>query len=199
MRQRVKRTVLAAACLAAAMFAACNKDDQPVPTVPLLPLDQSCVTPAPQHRNLHLAIAQQSVIRSGVWRAYPGWTIPVAIDSSYKATLAIPTTDGFKYDHQAFQVKLESNQWAIAQGSGEFLPTPENIGAPMAYGFVIVPTQPKAAPGVVNNTPPSASMIRIALEGITAPDGKPVAPIILRVVDRREQMPSCPDAAPPNM
>lgn len=187
------------------LTAACtNPDTHTTPkgvdtTVPLVALDRACVTPAPQHPEFHLTVAQQSVSRSGIWRAYPGWTIPVAIDGSYQATLSIPTTNGYGYDSKTFKVKVESSAWRIAPGSEQYLPTPEYVGAPIKYGFVIVPTQPTGSPGTANSTPPSASMIRAVLEGVKTPEGKPILPFVMRVVDKQETMPACPDASIPNM
>lgn len=180
------------------LTAACTTPAAPQNTsIPLLALDKACETPAPQHPDLHLTIARQSVNRSGAWRAYPGWTIPVPLDGSYQATLSIPTKDGYGYDAQALKLKLTSHQWRIADGSERFLPSPAAVGTPGSYSFVIVPNQPAAAPGTANSTPPSASMIRVELEGLKTPDGKPVAPLVLRVVNAQETMPACPSASIP--
>jgi hypothetical protein len=182
-----------------ALTAACTKPGTQTAAVPMVPLDKACVTPAPLHRDLHLTVAQQPVTRYGVWRAYPGWTIPVAIAGSYLATLSIPTADGYSYDSKNFKVKWESGAWHIAPGSEQFLPTPAVVGAPMNYAFVIVPTGVTGRPGIANGTPPSASMIRIALEGVKTPDGQSLSPFVLRIVDKQEIMPACLDTSIPNL
>lgn len=97
---------LSTACGTTAPLAA-----DPSPVAP----DRACVTPAPRRPDAELTVARQSVSRTGIWRAFPGWTIPVAIDGSYHVSLTIPTTDGWGYDHMAFRVRVESAQWGIAQ------------------------------------------------------------------------------------
>lgn len=177
------------------LLAGCSKP--PAEKLPLQPTGPVCETPAPRRPDAELVVAQQSVRRSGIWRTYPGWTIPVALDGSYRATLSIPTTDGFRYDPKAFQVKAESYAWGIAEVRP--LPAPENVGAPLLFELFLIPTQPESKLGVVASLPARGGVVRMTVAGVTAPDGKPLSPFVLWVMDDRESMPACPDAFPPNM
>lgn len=140
------RLLLVILALSTACGTTAPRSADPSPVAP----DRACVTPAPRRPDAELTVARQSVSRTGIWRAFPGWTIPVAIDGSYHVSLTIPTTDGWGYDHMAFRVRVESAQWCIA--------------------LVLV-----------------------------QPDGKPVAPFVLRVFDQGEAMPPCTPAVIPNL